>query len=54
MSSDLEFWPVNETSIYKNSKLKAFKNTKFLGDISNNWPKDILGTNVYKTHESCW
>ena len=40
-------------SIYGNNKLKNYKryekNIKILGDISNNWPKDILGANVYKT-----
>ena len=25
-----------------------------MGEISNNWPNDLLGTNVYKTLESCW
>ena len=23
-------------------------------EISNNWPKDFFGTNVYETVESCW
>ena len=40
-------------SIYENNKLKNYKryekNIKILGGLSNNWPKDILGTNVYKT-----
>ena len=49
ISIGLEFWSVNDTSIYENSKSKAFKNIKFLCEISNNWPKDLLGTNVYKT-----
>ena len=31
VSSDLEFWSVNYTSIYKNSELKVFKNIKLLG-----------------------
>ena len=48
ISSGLELWSVNHTSIYENSKLKVFKNITFLGEISNNWPKDLLGTNVYK------
>ena len=39
ISSDLEFWSVNETSIHENSELKVFKKIKFLGEISNNWPK---------------
>ena len=25
-----------------------------MSEISNNWPNDLLGTNVYKTLESCW
>ena len=54
ISSGLEFWSVNHTSIYENSELKVFKNIKFLGEISNNWSNDLLGTNVYKTLESCW
>ena len=48
-SSGLQFWPVNHTSIYENSVLKVFKYIKYLGEISNNWPNDLLGTNVYKT-----
>ena len=40
--------------MYENSGLKDFKNIKFLGEISNNWPNDLLRTNVHKTYESCW
>ena len=54
ISSGLEFWSVNHTSIYKHSKLIVFKNMKFLGEISNNWPDYLLGTDLYKTLESCW
>ena len=54
ISSGLEFWPVNRTSVYENSESKFFKNIKFLGEISNNWQNDLLGINVYKTLESCW
>ena len=54
ISSSLEFWSENHTSIYENSEPKVFKNIKFVGQISNNWPKDLLGTNVYKTLEFCW
>ena len=50
----LEFWSVNNTSMYENSELKVFKNRKFLDEISNNWPKEFLRTNVYKTLEFCW
>ena len=42
---------VNHTSIYENSGLKIFKKIIFWGEISNNWPKDLLGTNAYKTYE---
>ena len=44
VSRDLKFWLVNHTSISVTSQL-VFRNTKFLGEIVNNWP----GTNVYKT-----
>ena len=53
ISSGLEFWPVNHTSIYENSESKVFENIKFMGEISNNCPNDLLGTNVYKTPEFC-
>ena len=52
--SCLEFWSVNHTSIYKNSKLKVFRTIKFFGEKSNNWTNDLLGINVYKTPDSCW
>ena len=52
-SGGLEFWSVNHTSIYGNSELKVSKNIKFLGEISN-WLNNLLGTNVFKTLESCW
>ena len=51
-SIGLEFWSVNHTSICENSESKVCKNIIFLGEISNNWPNDLLGTNVYKTLES--
>ena len=54
ISSGLEFWSVNYTSIYENSELKILKNIKFLSEICNNCPNDLLGTNVHKTPESCW
>ena len=34
ISSGLEIWSANHTSIYENSKLNIFKNMKFLGEIS--------------------
>ena len=27
---------------------------KILGEISNNWPSNLLGTNVYNTLDFCW
>ena len=53
ISSGLEFRSVNKTSTYENSESKVFENITFLGEISNNWPNDLLGTNVFKTVESC-
>ena len=53
ISRGLEFRSVNHTSIYGNSESNVFKNIKLLGEISNNWPKDLLGKNVYKTLEIC-
>ena len=41
-----EFWSVNHTSIYENFESNVFKHIKILGEISNNWPNDLLGTNV--------
>ena len=51
ISSGLEFLSVNQISIYENFKLKVFKNMKILGEMSNNWPKYLLGTYVYRTLE---
>ena len=53
ISIGLEFWSVNHTSIYENSESKVIENMTFSGEISNKWPNDFLGTNVYKTYESC-
>ena len=53
ISSDLEFWSVHHTSVNGNSTLEVYKNI-FLGKISNKWPKDLLGANLFKTLESCW
>ena len=50
----LEFWSVNNTSMYENYESKVFKNRKLLGEISNNWPKELLRSNVFKTLEFCW
>ena len=54
ISSGLEFWLVNHTSIYESSELKVFENIKFLGEISNNSWNDIIVTNTCKTLEFCW
>ena len=54
ISKGLEFWSVNHTSIYENSESKVFKNIQFLCEISNNWPNDLVGINLYKTTEFCW
>ena len=57
--SCLEFSSVNQTSTYEHNELKVFKNIKYLSEISNNWPNDLLGTNVYTkllnlTDNCCW
>ena len=52
ISNSLEFWSVNHTSIYENSESKVIENMTFSGEISNKWPNDLLGTNLYKTYES--
>ena len=49
ISSGLNFWSVNHTSVNENSELRVFKNIKVLGKISSNLPNDSLRTNVYKT-----
>ena len=36
--STLDFWYVNQTLIYEYYELKVFKNIKFFGERSNNWP----------------
>ena len=54
ISRGLEFWSINHTSTYGKSDLNVFINMKFLGEISNNWPKDLLGSIVYKTVDFCW
>ena len=45
ISGGLEFWSVKHPSIYENSQWNVFKNIKFLGETSNNWPNDLLETN---------
>ena len=55
ISSGLEFWSVNhiQTISVNHTELKVFKNIKCLGEISNNWTNDLLGTNGCKTLEPC-
>ena len=48
------FWSENHTILSANSELNGFKKIWFFGDISNKLPNGLLGTNVYKTLESCW
>ena len=46
-----------KTSIHENSELQFFKFIRYLHEISNNWPNDLLGTNKYKldlADNRCW
>ena len=54
ISSGLELCWVHNSSAYKNSESNVFKNIKFLGEISNNWPNNLLGINAYNTLEFYW
>ena len=54
ISRGLEFLSINHTSVYKNFESKVFKNKKFVGEISSNWPNDFLEIDVYKILESRW
>ena len=40
--------------MWENSRPKIFKNIKLLGEMSKNWQKNLLGTNLYKIFEFCW
>ena len=42
ISSALQFWSVNNASIYQNVELNVYKNIKCFGKISSNWPNDLL------------
>ena len=53
MFQGLQFWSLNHTSTYESSESKVYENIKCLGEISNNWPNGLLGTNVCKTLELC-
>ena len=49
ISRGSEFWSVNHILIYEHSESNVFKNIqkfKFLDEISNDWPNDVLGTNL--------
>ena len=48
---ELESWSVNDTTIYECSESNFFINIRFLGEISNNWPNDLLGK---KYNENTW
>ena len=48
------FRSVNHTSMAWNSELNVLKKIWFFGEISNKLPNGLLGTDVYKTIESCW
>ena len=54
ISSALEFWSVKHTSLQENFESNVFKNIKFLGEISNNLPNDLLGINACQTLEFCY
>ena len=53
ISSGLEFWLINDTSIYENSESKVCKNINLFRETSSNWTNNLLGTKVKKTLESC-
>ena len=40
--------------MYENSEWNLFNGMKFVGEITSKLPIGLLGTNVYKTLESCW
>ena len=59
ISGSLEFWSVNNTSIYENSELKVFKNflPKCFGQLFNNWANDLLGkkhTKLLNLADNCY
>ena len=54
ISSGLEFWSGNHTSMNEKPESKDLKNIKFVCEISNNRENDLLGKSLYKTLESCW
>ena len=54
ISSNLEFWSVNDALVYESSELKVFKIKTFLGEIFDYWLNDLFGTNVDTALKSCW
>ena len=44
---------VNHTLISSNSELNVFKKIWFVGEISNQIPIGLFGTNIYSILESC-
>ena len=54
ISSGLELWSGNHTSMNEKPESKDLKNIKFVCEISNNRENDLLGKSLYKTLESCW
>ena len=55
ISSGLEFWSVNNTSVYKNSQLKNFKIIDFFPvKHAVILPSVLLGRNRYKILKTCW
>ena len=41
--SALQFWSVNDTLLDENFNFKVFKSIEFLGEVFDNWPKDLSG-----------
>ena len=57
VSSGLEFYSVNHTSVNENSELRIFKNIELL-EISNIWPNGLFETNFRRllnhVDNRCW
>ena len=49
ISTCLEFWSVNHTSMNENSELNVFKNINFLRKKSSNMRNNFLEINVYNS-----
>ena len=50
----IEFWPVNHTSVRKNSKGNLSVYIWFVGEIFSSWSNELSHTKVHKTIELCW